>query len=91
MMIMHVYMLDSYIYYWCIVKLLPIITGTSTYIHDKHQLPLTHDWLQYACCIGSAHHNSLIIKTTTMESRVLFLVRLHVTFRCMFGFSHVII
>ena len=39
-----VYMLDSCIYYWCMVKLVPIITSASAYIHDKCHLLLTHDW-----------------------------------------------
>ena len=45
---------------------MPIITSASVYIHDKCQLLLTHDRLQYACCIRCAQHNSLINNMTTV-------------------------
>ena len=62
-----IYMLYYYIYYLCIVKLV-IITSSSAYIHNKCHLLLTHDWLQYVCCIGFASHNSPIINIATQAS-----------------------
>ena len=62
-----VHMLDSYIYYLCIVKLVPIIICASTYIHNKCSLLLTHNWLWYVCCKGCASLNSLIINIATLQ------------------------
>ena len=55
------YMLYYYIYYLCIVKLVTVITSASAYIHNKHHLLLTCDWLEYICCIVDASHNGPII------------------------------
>ena len=41
------YMLYSYIYYLCIVKLVVIVTSAGAYIHDKRHLLLARDWLQH--------------------------------------------
>ena len=45
-----------------------IITSASAYIFNKHHQLLTHDWSWYACCIGCAHCNSLIINIATYST-----------------------
>ena len=42
-----------------------IITSAVAYVNNKHHPLLTHDWLQYACCIGCASRNSPNINITT--------------------------